>query len=221
MNFLAHALMASRKPGANSRYVLGAVLPDLASMADLCFDRALLPDHVAAGVSNHRAADRAFHTDPGFLRNSAALRVAALGAGLPVGASRAIGHVGWELLLDGELLDSTDVAERFGEALDQAPSAAAGFALVGRPQWTALARDLATRRWWLHYDEPSFVAERLFGILSKRTRLAFSKVAVDRVVAVLESAAPTTATEAQPLLERVLRATTENATPPPQPTRPL
>ncbi len=112
MNYLGHALVAGRRRGSGPLGVLGAVLPDLAGMARLRYERERMRGEVAAGVRMHHATDRAFHRDPAFVRGSGGLRQAAAAVGLPLGASRAIGHVGWELLLDGVLAETTEAGDR-------------------------------------------------------------------------------------------------------------
>lgn len=214
MNFLAHALVAGRQRRTSALTVLGAVLPDLAAMARLPYYRDLLPAEVAAGVDLHHATDRVFHADRSFVEGSATLRQAAFDAGVPSGASRAVGHAGWELLLDGRLRDGPEAGHRLQQALKQAPAVlpALGPGAAGGPAgtahaWLHLTATLAQQRWWLRYGDPLFVAQRLFDMLAGRPRLSFSASGIDQVTAALVTVQPSVAGQAGPLLQRTIEAT--------------
>ena len=126
MNFVAHSVVAVRSGMDEAGQILGAVLGDLSAMARIRFDVGRLPPAVADGVRLHWAADRAFHADRVFLAGADALRTSASSVGVARGASRAIGHAGWELLLDGRLAADSDAA--LVAALEIAPSLSAACA---------------------------------------------------------------------------------------------
>ena len=100
--------------------------------------------------------------------------------------ARAVGHVGWELLLDGTLL-GTPAEDAYREALAAAgrPAVADGVRAEDRERWA-----LFLTRWWpdavLAYDDPATVAERLWHILGRRPRLALEVGHVATVATVLE-----------------------------------
>ncbi len=110
MNFFGHAAVATWRGAVEPGLVLGAMLPDFASMcgARLAAEQS---DHaVAAGVVLHHATDAVFHRAPvvvGLFRD-AEDRLRARGC--RKGPMRAAAHVGVELLLDGELI--ADAAAR-------------------------------------------------------------------------------------------------------------
>jgi hypothetical protein len=116
VNYFAHAWIASRvRP--EPRFVLGAMLPDLAG-----FLRIRLPEQrdadVAAGMALHRATDAVFHALPGFRERSRAGTGALRDVGLERGAARAASHVGIELILDAALAaGSPTTLAHFGDAL--------------------------------------------------------------------------------------------------------
>jgi hypothetical protein len=114
VNFLLHHHLATRDLGAGPAGI-GAMLPDLWRMADrrVRARRDLPPrahdaepalDAVLAGVSHHLEADRWFHADPVFAEGEreASRRIQA--AGIVAPRSVMLGHVLWELCLDGALL---------------------------------------------------------------------------------------------------------------------
>jgi hypothetical protein len=208
VNFLAHVLVAARTGPRSPDRLVGAVLPDLAAMAG-CRPRPELLNggdpcgELRDGMGCHHAADRAFHADRAFTAGARRLRHAALRAGLPPGASRAVGHAGWELLLDGELLCRTDVADIFVAALAAAPSASAVFASDDRRRWLGLVDHLATVQWWRRYDDPQVVATALQRRVRPRPRLAFGPDEVPTVAGVLAGEAAEVAAAGGPIVDRV------------------
>jgi hypothetical protein len=189
--------------------LLGAVLPDLATMARVRIDRASLPPAVADGVRCHVAADAAFHADRTFLAGVARLRTELSGAGLGRGPARAAGHVGWELLLDGTLVGS-DVEAAFRRAVAAACEGVALDAVPhdGRGRWRTFLARWSAAPGRLRYDEPAWVADRVYSALADRPRLrmeahdvpvlaaALDRRAADVVVAAPAVIAATTAAAA-------------------------
>ncbi len=225
MNFLAHVLVATRTGPRSPDRLVGSVLPDLAAMAGCRLRPELLDGgdpsgELREGVTCHHAADRAFHSDRAFTAGARRLRRTALEAGLPAGASRAVGHVGWELLLDGELLSRTDVAADFATALAAAPPAAGVFAPGDRGRWLGLVDHLATTEWWRRYHDPAVVAAALHRRLRRRRRLAFGPDDVPTVTGVLAAELACVATEAGPVVDRVVDAVGGNGAHPPVLPRP-
>jgi acyl carrier protein phosphodiesterase len=211
MNFLAHVLVATRTGPRSPDRLVGSVLPDLAAMAGCRLRPELLDGgdpsgEVREGVTCHHAVDRAFHADRAFTAGARRLRCAALEAGLPAGPSRAVGHAGWELLLDGVLLSRTGVVADFAMALAAAPPAAGLFAPGDRGRWLGLVDHLATTQWWRRYGDPAVVAAALHRRLRRRRRLAFGLGEVPTVAGVLAAELASVATDAGPVVDRVVDA---------------
>ncbi|HEY1116585.1 MAG TPA: hypothetical protein VGE43_02700, partial [Acidimicrobiales bacterium] len=102
MNFLGHVRVAMAvEPGP--LVALGAVLPDVESLVGQRLERARSRPEVARGIELHHRADAAFHDDPRFKAGWVALSRDLQARGVGRGASRAVGHAGGELLLDGTL----------------------------------------------------------------------------------------------------------------------
>lgn len=181
MNFLAHMLSASRSR-ASSASSLGAALPDLSSIAKVSFSYESLPDDVRLGVGLHHQSDAAFHASSLFLNDSKELRNRMSAAGLAEGASRAIGHIGWELLLDGHVLRLTEADRVFRECVQHSSVVKSGLNENDLDDWESFLRSLESE-WWLGYRDPNFVAMRLHSILGQKPRLAFSD---DQIAVVAE-----------------------------------
>ncbi|MGH9090464.1 MAG: hypothetical protein ACRDZR_03645 [Acidimicrobiales bacterium] len=211
MNFLAHALVAARTGSGSTERVVGAVLPDLAGMAHIRPVGDRLGGELSEGVRCHHEADRAFHADRTFTTGARRLRLAALDAGLPPGASRAVGHLGWELLLDGELLHRSDAAAVFGTALASAPSATAAFAPGDRGRWLQLVEHLDRSRWWCRYHDPEVVAEALRRRTASRPRLAFGPTEVPAVARMLAEAQGSVAAASGLVVDRVVAGLRDRA----------
>lgn len=182
VNYLGHVAVALATGRDDPAFLLGAALPDLASMAGVRFERGVLPAAVADGVACHLEADEAFHAHPAFRDGSGALRRDLRGIGLPTGPTRAIGHAGWELLLDGTLVGGpTEAAHRAG--LGRAELVLPALLPGHRDRWRALIAEGPPPR--LRYDEPAWVVDRLFAMLARRPRLSFDEALKPDVVEVV------------------------------------
>jgi hypothetical protein len=188
MNFLGHTHVAVAGGRDDPGYLLGAVLPDLAPMAGVRLDRHRATGPVAEGVACHLRADAAFHAHPAFRAGSRAIRLALADRGVASGPARAVGHAGWELLLDGTLVGS-GTEDAFRSALAVGDDAAAVVAAGDRARWQAF---LSRGRTWpgLRYDDPAWVADRLHAMLGRRPRLALPGGQVAVVAAVLAEHGP-------------------------------
>jgi hypothetical protein len=204
MNFLAHSIAAQRVGLRSPRPVLGAILGDLCAMAGLRVKVADLPTDVALGVRCHWATDRVFHADPAFVEGISQLRAAAEMGGFPPGASRGLAHAGWELLLDGVLAGRPGAADGLLGALAEAPAADPGLGAGERDLWERLVARVLAGRLWTRYDDPGFVAERLFAMLGRRPRLAFAEADIATAATVLAAAQPAVAAAADMVLDRVV-----------------
>jgi hypothetical protein len=149
------------------------MLPDFASMASV---RLGVPGsrEVQAGVSFHHRTDAVFHAAAPFLALMKHTVEQLTAEGAARGPARAIGHVGVEMLIDGELLTRSGTPEAFERALRQARSLDDDPALspVTREglQWV---RGRLTAHGVPHdYRNTDAVVVRLSRMLSGRPRLA-------------------------------------------------
>lgn len=174
MNFVGHAHFARRLERA-PRFLLGAMLPDSASMAGTRLGRqeeALL----AAGVKDHHLVDDVFHAAPTFcrLQGEAARELGERGLGW--GAARAVAHVAPELFLDGLLLEEDETLELYREAVTEGGRpetlSAIRFHGEGHARFVSLHQRLTSYGPPHGYREPAFVGDVLVRILRERPRLA-------------------------------------------------
>jgi hypothetical protein len=171
VNLLAHVRVALDVAGDDPDTVLGAILPDVESLIGQRLERGADQPELNAGVAVHRATDAAFHDHPRFRAGSIGLTRTLQARGVPRGASRAVGHAGWELLLDGLLVGDVEVTDAFGAAADRLGQLAATSAgPTDRLRWFA-ERQRATPI-WSAYGDPVQIADRLHRQLAHRPRLA-------------------------------------------------
>jgi hypothetical protein len=216
MNFLAHtavALASSDEPP----FLLGAGLPDLASMARVRIDRSRLRGGVQEGVRCHLRSDEVFHAHPEFRRGTAQMRSMLADGGLRPGAVRAVAHVGWELMLDGTLV-RTPAEAAFRRGLAVGANVTQVVAPADRERWIEFLgwweqAPMSSRR--LRYDDPEWVTERLHRILAARPRLAFAEEDGPTVADVLQASAGQIARVADGVIDDVVQAVGQVA-----PTRP-
>ena len=181
MNFFAHALVASWR-SRSPAYGLGAMLPDLAGMVGA---RTPAVDHieVAAGIDLHHATDRAFHRLPVFVRAMSEIQQRLMRRGLARGPAAGAAHVGFELCLDGALLDEPDAIPSYLAALDAARSELRGAIPWPAPdaaeRWHALIDRLASYGPPHRYRDLALVTERVARALAGRPRLALDPGGTD------------------------------------------
>lgn len=101
MNFFGHALVAAHKE-ADPRFVLGSMLPDLASMLRVGVPR-VADSRLREGVAFHHETDRAFHGSESFRRLNLEASEQLTRLGVRRGTMRAVAHIGVELFIDAEL----------------------------------------------------------------------------------------------------------------------
>lgn len=174
MNFFGHAHLA-RERDTSSAFVLGSMLPDFSSMSRA---RLLPIEHagVRSGVAFHHTTDDAFHRAPSFVALMAQAFEQLEATGVAHGPSRAVSHVGVELLLDGVLLDDDLSRRAYLDAIGEAAPAQLGPALRFRhpERFVALHERLTRYGLPTGYRDVEFVADRLYGILAPRPRLALA-----------------------------------------------
>jgi hypothetical protein len=206
MNFFGHATVAYERSAA-PRFVLGAMLPDLAGMASLRISAVHDPE-LALGVELHHATDRAFHAVPAFRAACSSALVVLEPQGVTRASARAVGHVGAELLLDGLLSDDQPARAAYTSALD----AAVDERLERDVAWHAHADGERLHQLLVRlrsaplpqgYRDVGFVCDRLERILSTRPRLALQPQDLKPVRSWLEHAREQLARERDAILAAV------------------
>jgi len=175
VNFFGHAVMAAFENDA-PRFVLGAMLPDLSTMAGARIER-VNDAAIAAGVAHHHRIDHAFHGCAPFVRSCASALETLEARGVSRAAARAVGHVGSELLLDGALSTRSDALHAYARALrdaiEQRDADQVAFRGEAQPvDFHRLLEQLAAAPLPGAYRDPAFVCSRLERILARRPRLA-------------------------------------------------
>lgn len=170
--------------------LFGAALPDFAAMGRFRLARRPLDRWLALGVEAHHRTDDAFHHHPWFTDHSGRLRAGLETLGLGRGPARAIGHVGIELLLDGELIERRPALQRTTDSvLSLADNRNLGVYEIVPPEQQAGWREHLARiaDWRVAHDHhhPAMVAERLYRVLSRRPRLSFERAQVPAVTEAL------------------------------------
>ena len=179
MNLLGHIRVATTQSD-DPEVWLGAALPDLQREAGVPVGGGWSAA-IRSGIESHRAADAAFHDLDDFRQQSVALTRALLEAGVPRGAARAVGHAGWELLLDGTLVDDASLMDAYLQAMSVGAADAA---------WSKALRRRVERGVPHLYADPSGVAELLWRVLASRRVLAFEREHIDAVARCLSDAQP-------------------------------
>lgn len=174
MNFFGHAVVARIVGPATAGRALGAMLPDFASM---CGGRLELQEpstdpEVAAGIALHHRTDAVFHHLPPVLALMRELEQKLTAAGCSRGPTRAVSHLGVELLLDGVLVGEAADHQLYLEALAYPPEGTRWREPEHVERFAALRERLA------HYGVPddlrraSSVTERLLRVIGRRPLLA-------------------------------------------------
>lgn len=175
MNFIGHLHVAlwQRK---NPAFLLGAMLPDFASMAGVRVRAVDHPD-LAAGVKLHHRTDDVFHGAPVF----SALVQETIGMlttrGVERGPARAVGHIGVEMLIDGELLRDATLGVAYLSALAAFDEVAPSLSLSVDDALRALMRRLLSYGIPYDYERPEAVTARVSSVLARRPRLALTSAA--------------------------------------------
>ena len=183
MNFFGHALIAQRAEATRgpirSEFVLGAMLPDFASMLRTRPPVATL-DALSAGLSFHHQTDDAFHGSQSFLEFSRQASSFLSDRGLPRGTARAVAHVGVELLLDAAFAGENGANEAYLSAVACAESERVERCIFWptsdlSQRFRELCRNLQNRGRFQENPASELVAERLRRILADRPRLAMDE----------------------------------------------
>lgn len=176
MNFLGHAHFARRVSPA-PRFVLGAMLPDLANMVGARLAKQTERE-IAGGVDDHHHVDAVFHQAPIFVELSGEAYRELSARGLSWGSARAVAHVATELFLDGVLTADPETAAAYGAAVTSAVTRETLGALAvaddERERFGRLFERLASHGLPDRYRDPIFVRDVLRRILEGRARLALT-----------------------------------------------
>jgi len=180
MNFFGHALIAQRNEATRGvirpEFVLGAMLPDFASMLRTRPPATTL-ETLRAGLAFHHRTDDAFHGSTSFLEFSRLASSFLSDRGLPRGSARAVAHVGVELVLDAAFARETAANEAYLCAIERGLTAQAS----GHIHWSSteiapkfqhLCHNLRQRGAYRSDAPAELIAERLRTILADRPRLA-------------------------------------------------
>jgi acyl carrier protein phosphodiesterase len=213
MNFFGHVCVAIVRSD-NPRFLLGAMLPDLASMASLRLGK-LRDAELAAGVALHHHTDRLFHGAEAFRGLCESALQDLENAGVARGAARAVGHVGSELLLDGVLSADGPARTAYARALEvglrERVEHDVGFEGDANPsRLRRLLERLSQGPLPEGYRDVDFVHARLEALLASRPRLSLAPGDSVPVRAWLEKAARSLEHQGSALLgevrESVLRS---------------
>jgi len=202
VNFFGHAVVASWAPRATPSFVLGAMLPDFATITGA---RSLEPAHpeTRRGVILHHATDEVFHAAPDFLALTGLARARLQQDGLRRGSAWAAAHVGIELLIDGTLVGDERAGDLYLRALRNAEARilCAGDGDASRVgQFLDRARAAGIPH---QYTEPQAVAARIARALRSRPRLSLDGGQENVLADVLASVAAEVRGRAGNLLARV------------------
>jgi len=214
VNFIGHALVAGWRR-SEPRFVLGSMLPDFAGMAGTRLRRATAAhdtrapaettasgdttgrgdttafgdtsrDLVAAGIALHHQTDDVFHGAPAFTTLLQEALDTLSADGVPRGTARAVGHIGVEMLIDGELLHDAALAQAYSRAIAvESPLDALFIDAEGAVRWARLRERLLAYGVPHDYRDPDSVLRRLQVVLRGRPRLAIDAEAAPRVRAYL------------------------------------
>ncbi len=211
VNLVGHvAVTLGDGPAPSSDFLVGCMLPDLATIARV---RVTRPDgEMGRGVGYHHECDAAFHDSPWFLQHNVRLRDELLGEGVDRGAARACAHAGLEMLLDGALVDDEYVQSHVRGALDtlddHAESLAGLAAEHDRERWVATVRRIARALDTSGYADPASITMRLQRMTAGRRRIELRADQAAAVTTVLADAQPAVLTAAPGVLDSVRRRVT-------------
>ncbi len=183
---------------------LGAMLPDLASMAGARPLRIRRGD-VERGIELHHETDAAFHALPAFAALCSETTKALRGRRIERGPARAAAHVGVELALDGLLLDDARAASLYLSALRDDPAAESIVWESGGDRFAELVIRLRRRGLPAGYRDPAELTTAVRRALSRRPRLALSEAATLSLSAEMPAICARVA-RAAPALLRELRS---------------
>jgi len=189
VNFFSHAAVA-RRFSEEPEFLLGAMLPDFASMLGARLG-AIFHPALERGVGFHHLTDHAFHELSAFQTETRAALSDLRARGLAKGPARAVAHVGVEMLLDVSLGQSAPAQSAYLSALRAGlrPGLVASIAWSekDRERLEDLLETLERRGVVLDTSTPMLV-ERIKRTLARRPRLALGAEDPPRVLDWVEAA---------------------------------
>lgn len=213
MNFFGHAAVASWQAADSPGLVLGAMLPDFASMSRT---RVLEVSHpeLHAGVELHHRTDRVFHGTSHFAALCREATRALLERGVGRGRAQAVAHVGVELLLDGCLVEQPEARGAYTAAIRCGSDRELGGSIRwvdedGRARWRALRGRLERYGPPDDYRDPAVVASRVERILRGRRRLALDAPQLEVAARYLLELQRSVRAQAVPLIAELRRGLVE------------
>jgi hypothetical protein len=181
MNFIGH-LHVARWHSDEPRFWLGAMLPDFASMAGVRLSprdargspplQSIDDEQVARGVQLHHRTDDVFHGAPLFSAWVAETMATLSARGVARGPARAVGHIGVEMLIDGELLRQAELGSAYLSALAAFAGLDQATGGTGTDALAALVSRLTRYGIPYDYERPEAVTARVSSVLARRPRLA-------------------------------------------------
>jgi hypothetical protein len=205
VNFFGHAAVASWELPAGPGRVLGAMLPDFATMSGARLAEPHDDEAVTHGIAFHHVTDAAFHRSAPVLALMRELDDRLERAGCARGPRRAVAHIGVELLLDGVLVEELAYRDSYLAGLAHDPSGVrwrhdgddARFAtLLSRLRSHGVPDDLR---------KPESIATRMHRMLAHRPLLAPSPADLTAIKSALIAHKPRVEIAADTVL-RALRA---------------
>ncbi len=209
MNFGAHVCVVDRLSHHEPAELvgLGATLPDLAAMRRYRLRRPSGNVGVDGGVTLHYRTDEVFHSHRLFLEWQRTVGSALVGSELSRGASRAVAHIGPELLLDGVLLGAAHNRAAVSQALGAVELVRAELLpMVNAPDndaWGEHLDDVASWPMPESLGDVGIVAARIQRILSRRPRLAFAAEGTSQVEEALSTVLDSIEANAESLTDDV------------------
>jgi hypothetical protein len=210
MNFFSHAAIA-RRFSEGPEFVLGAMLPDFASMLGVRVPE-VTHRALADGVRFHHLSDQVFHDLPEFHALYREAHCELSGRGLARGPARAVAHVGIEILLDTSLGQSAAAQEAYRSGLEAGrhPDLVASVAMTAndRERLVDLLETLI-RRGVVLDTSSEIIVERIKRTVVRRPRLALGEGDRPRVLDWVETARSRVVGSAPALVDSLHRALKE------------
>lgn len=206
MNYFGHTVLAVRR-GGDRAFVLGAMLPDFATMIRARAPRTAHAD-IDSGMQFHRRTDEVFHRSAAFRQLTQQAVVWLSARGVRSGSALAVAHVGVELLLDASLSGDEPAQRAYLAALSGAAHEDLGRYLDWdcadeRVRFDHLRARLLDRGAIAGDIAPETVAERLRRALADRPRLALDDAAVRAARDWARAARPDVSARVAPLLHEL------------------
>jgi hypothetical protein len=206
MNYFGHTVLAVRR-GGDRAFVLGAMLPDFATMIRARPPHTTQAD-IDSGMQFHWRTDEVFHRSSAF-RELTYHAVRWLSArGVRNGSALAVAHIGVEILLDASLAADEAAQQAYLAALAGAAPGDLGRCLAWESdehpgRFDQLRIRLLERGAVAGDIAPETVAERLRRTLADRPRLALDDAAVRAARDWAHAARPAVLACAAPLVQEL------------------